>query len=58
MNRGLTVVSSLRSMKKRDLTEEELLQAEVLGWCVELVPPSINHLLLIFNLIAFHVIVI
>ncbi|KAJ3011076.1 UNVERIFIED_CONTAM: Farnesyl pyrophosphate synthetase, partial [Siphonaria sp. JEL0065] len=36
MNRGLTVVSSLRSLKKRDLTEEELLHAEVLGWCVEL----------------------
>ncbi|KAJ3289077.1 Farnesyl pyrophosphate synthetase [Rhizoclosmatium sp. JEL0117] len=36
MNRGLTVVSSLKSLKKRDLTEEELLHAEVLGWCVEL----------------------
>ncbi|KAJ3117635.1 Farnesyl pyrophosphate synthetase [Phlyctochytrium bullatum] len=36
MNRGLTVVSSLRSLKKRDLTAVELRQAEVLGWCVEL----------------------
>ncbi|KAI8840156.1 isoprenoid synthase domain-containing protein [Chytriomyces cf. hyalinus JEL632] len=36
MNRGLTVVSSLRSLKKRNLTEEELLHAEVLGWCIEL----------------------
>ncbi|KAI8851786.1 geranyltranstransferase [Chytridium lagenaria] len=36
MNRGLTVVSSLKSLKKRDLTEVELRQAEVLGWCVEL----------------------
>ncbi|KAJ3204853.1 Farnesyl pyrophosphate synthetase [Dinochytrium kinnereticum] len=36
MNRGLTVVSSLISLKKRHLTEVELKQAEVLGWCVEL----------------------
>ncbi|KAJ3136990.1 Farnesyl pyrophosphate synthetase [Physocladia obscura] len=36
MNRGLTVVSSLKSLKKRDLDDEELLHAEVLGWCVEL----------------------
>ncbi|KAJ3310418.1 Farnesyl pyrophosphate synthetase, partial [Blyttiomyces sp. JEL0837] len=36
MNRGLTVVSSLKSLKGRDLTEDELFKAEVLGWCVEL----------------------
>ncbi|KAJ3095581.1 Farnesyl pyrophosphate synthetase [Phlyctochytrium planicorne] len=36
LNRGLTVVSSLISLKKRNLTQVELRQAEVLGWCVEL----------------------
>ncbi|KAI9312783.1 isoprenoid synthase domain-containing protein [Zopfochytrium polystomum] len=36
MNRGLSVVSSLQSLKKRHLTEKELVQAEILGWCVEL----------------------
>merc|ERR1712100_765358 len=35
MNRGLTVVSSLRSILDRDLTEEELYLSQVLGWCIE-----------------------
>ena len=35
MNRGLTVVASLRSIVNRDLTEEELFRAQVLGWCIE-----------------------
>ncbi|KAI9208198.1 isoprenoid synthase domain-containing protein [Polychytrium aggregatum] len=36
MNRGLTVPSALRSLKGRELTADELLKAEVLGWCIEL----------------------
>ncbi|KAJ3188041.1 Farnesyl pyrophosphate synthetase [Irineochytrium annulatum] len=36
MNRGLTVASSLGSLLGRGLTADELHQAEVLGWCVEL----------------------
>ncbi|TPX69123.1 hypothetical protein SpCBS45565_g02651 [Spizellomyces sp. 'palustris'] len=35
MNRGLTVPSALRSLLKRDLTSDELLRAQVLGWCIE-----------------------
>jgi len=35
MNRGLTVVSSLRSILDRDLSEEELFLSQVLGWCIE-----------------------
>lgn len=36
MNRGLTVPSALRSLLSRELTESEMTQALVLGWCVEL----------------------
>lgn len=35
MNRGLTVVHSLEALKGRKLTESELFEAHVLGWCVE-----------------------
>ena len=39
MNRGLTVLHSLEALKKtesnRSLSEEEVFQAHVLGWCVE-----------------------
>ena len=39
MNRGLTVLHSLQALKRqeenRDLTEEEVFHAHVLGWCVE-----------------------
>jgi len=37
MNRGLTVSSALKSILKRDLDPSEVQQANVLGWCVELV---------------------
>ncbi|KAJ3183177.1 Farnesyl pyrophosphate synthetase [Gaertneriomyces sp. JEL0708] len=36
MNRGLTVPASLKSILKRDLTQQELFKAQILGWCVEL----------------------
>jgi len=35
MNRGLTVVASLRAIVNRDLTEDELFRSQVLGWCIE-----------------------
>ncbi|KAJ1328586.1 hypothetical protein BSLG_007506 [Batrachochytrium salamandrivorans] len=35
MNRGLTVPSALGSILKRELSKDELFQAQVLGWCVE-----------------------
>lgn len=35
MNRGLTVCSALESILKRDLTSEEMFNANLLGWCVE-----------------------
>jgi len=35
MNRGLSVVDSLRILKGCELTEEELLKSRVLGWSVE-----------------------
>lgn len=35
MNRGLSVLHSLASLKGRKLTEEEQFDAHVLGWCVE-----------------------
>lgn len=42
MNRGLTVASGLASIMKRDLTEKERTDANILGWCVEWVQlPSI-----------------
>ncbi|KAI8928307.1 isoprenoid synthase domain-containing protein [Entophlyctis helioformis] len=36
MNRGLTVPSAFASIIKRELTADELFQAQVLGWCIEL----------------------
>lgn len=35
MNRGLTVIASLAAIYGRQLTEEELYLAQVLGWCIE-----------------------
>ncbi|KAJ3034093.1 Farnesyl pyrophosphate synthetase [Rhizophlyctis rosea] len=35
-NRGMTVPSALRSILKRDLTDDEKFRAATLGWCVEL----------------------
>jgi farnesyl diphosphate synthase len=35
MNRGLTVISSLRSILNREFTDEELFLSQVLGWCIE-----------------------
>jgi len=35
MNRGLSVVDSLRILKGRELTEDEFFKARVLGWAVE-----------------------
>ena len=35
MNRGLSVVASAAVLLGRELTEEELLHARILGWCVE-----------------------
>ena len=37
MNRGLTVPSALGSIKKRELSEKELFDAQVLGWLIEMV---------------------
>lgn len=36
MNRGLTVASSLKSILKRSLTEKEMFDANLLGWCIEM----------------------
>jgi farnesyl diphosphate synthase len=36
MNRGMTVKSALQSILKRELTPQETLEAQILGWCVEL----------------------
>lgn len=36
MNRGLTVASSLQSILKRKLTDDEKFDAHVLGWCIEM----------------------
>ncbi|CAG8469861.1 4086_t:CDS:10 [Funneliformis mosseae] len=35
MNRGLSVVDTLKILKNDQLTEEELFKSRVLGWCVE-----------------------
>lgn len=37
LNRGLSVVDTLRVLKGGELTEDEYFRAAVLGWCVELV---------------------
>ena len=37
MNRGLTVPSALRSILKRELSEKELFDSQVLGWLIEMV---------------------
>jgi farnesyl diphosphate synthase len=36
MNRGLTVKSSLESILKQELSQDQVLRSQVLGWCVEL----------------------
>ena len=43
MNRGLTVVASLRAILDRELTEEELFRSSVLGWCIEWVRIYSDH---------------
>jgi len=35
LNRGLSVIDSLRLLKKEPLSEEEVFSACVLGWCIE-----------------------
>jgi len=35
MNRGLSVVDTLKILKDDQLTTEELFKSRVLGWCVE-----------------------
>eukprot|EP01104_Vermistella_antarctica_P000832 TRINITY_DN10933_c0_g1_i1.p1 TRINITY_DN10933_c0_g1~~TRINITY_DN10933_c0_g1_i1.p1 ORF type:complete len:378 (-),score=96.35 TRINITY_DN10933_c0_g1_i1:118-1197(-) len=35
MNRGLTVLDSLRHVVDRELTEKEIEQANIIGWCIE-----------------------
>jgi farnesyl diphosphate synthase len=37
MNRGMTVPSSLTSILNRELTPQEKTDANILGWCIELV---------------------
>ena len=37
MNRGLTVPAALRSILKRELSEKELFDSQVLGWLIEMV---------------------
>ncbi|CAI2161679.1 14036_t:CDS:10 [Funneliformis geosporum] len=36
MNRGLSVVDTLKILKNDQLTEEDLFKSRVLGWCVEM----------------------
>lgn len=35
MNRGLSVVDTLKILKNDQLTTEELFKSRVLGWCIE-----------------------
>ena len=42
MNRGLSVVDTLKILKNDQLTTEELFKSRVLGWCVEWVRVTFN----------------
>jgi hypothetical protein len=37
LNRGMSVVDSVKIFKGRELTEDEYFHAALVGWCVELV---------------------
>lgn len=45
MNRGLSVVDGARALAKgtgRDLSEQELKKARILGWCIEWVSECVD----------------
>jgi hypothetical protein len=44
MNRGLSVVDTLKILQNDQLTAEELFKSRVLGWCVEWVSKYRNHI--------------
>ena len=47
LNRGLSVIDSYRLLKEgKELTEDEIFLASVLGWCIEWVRHS-NKLILL-----------
>ena len=41
LNRGLSVVDSVEILRGRVLTDDEYFKAALLGWCIELVRPSV-----------------
>ena len=41
LNRGISVVDTVEILKGRSLTDDEYFKSALLGWCIELVRPSL-----------------